>query len=61
MLLQVLSLTPEQINQLPPTERDTIMNLVRTPLFSLLSNRDVLTPIYKQRSQLGGLAGIQSV
>ncbi|THH20462.1 hypothetical protein EW146_g913 [Bondarzewia mesenterica] len=29
MLLQVLSLTPEQINQLPPTERDTIMNLVR--------------------------------
>lgn len=27
MLLQVLSLTPEQINQLPPTERDTIMNL----------------------------------
>jgi hypothetical protein len=28
MLLQVLSLTPDQINALPPSERDAIQQLV---------------------------------
>jgi len=27
MLMQVLSLTPDQINSLPPTERDAIQQL----------------------------------
>lgn len=28
MLMQVLSLTPEQVNNLPPTERAAILQLV---------------------------------
>ena len=36
MLMQVLSLTPDQINSLPPTERDAIQQLVGASLFSPL-------------------------
>jgi len=40
MLMQVLSLTPDQINGLPPSEREAIQNLVcldsRLPFFSLM-------------------------
>ena len=61
MLLQVLSLTPEQINQLPPTERDTIMNLVRTPLFFFSAvdpghpNTDLQTALTTGRSGLNSV------
>jgi hypothetical protein len=33
MLIQVLNLTPDQINALPPSERDAIQQLVGTFLF----------------------------
>ena len=36
MLMQVLRLTPEQLNQLPPKEREQILQLVRR-LLRLLS------------------------
>jgi hypothetical protein len=34
MLMQMLALSPEQINALPPTERDSIQQLVRPATLS---------------------------
>jgi hypothetical protein len=49
MLIQVLSMTPEQINMLAPTERASIMQLVRIypPKHLLRVSRD-----YFQRASL---------
>lgn len=33
MILAVLTMTPEQINAMPPTERTSIMQLVRVSLY----------------------------
>lgn len=36
--MQVLSLTPEQLNQLPPKEREQIVQLVRFSILPILYN-----------------------
>ena len=48
MLMQVLSLTPDQINSLPPTERDAIQQLVSALDVSNYSSK---IHGYEQRNQ----------
>ena len=54
MLMQVLSLTQDQINSLPPTERDQIQQLVRQTLSCpRLFLTNILSNTLKQRKQFG--------
>lgn len=51
--MQVLALSPEQIENLPPSEREAIKQLVRTPFAACIIDPDLEFPL--QRSQFLGM------
>lgn len=48
LIMRVLAMTPEQINMMPPTDRATYIQIVRSPVFCFTFNT-LTVPTYRER------------